>query len=162
MRFIINSQLLLENLQSISSLLTENKALPILEKCLFKLDNNKLTLVASDSESVAVVDILLEETTGEGAIAVPARQLMDTVKTIADLPLVFDIDLASSAIDFSAGTGQFKLVGEPAETYPEIPQMDSGDVSLKIQSDILTRAISKTIFQVMTSCVRPCAGCFLK
>ena len=155
MRFIINSQLLLENLQSISSLLTENKALPILEKCLFKLENNKLTLVASDSESVAVVDIPLEETTGEGAIAVPARQLMDTVKTIADLPLVFDIDLASSAIDFSAGTGQFKLVGEPAETYPEIPQMDSGDVSLKIQSDILTRAISKTIFATGNDQLRP-------
>ena len=146
MRFIINSQLLLENLQSISSLLTENKALPILEKCLFRLENSKLTMVASDSESVAVVDIPLDEANGEGAIAVPARQLMDTVKTIADMPIVFDIDLNTSSIDFSAGTGQFKLVGEPAETYPEIPQMDSGDVSLKIQSDILTRAISKTIF----------------
>lgn len=155
MRFIINSQLLLENLQSISSLLTENKALPILEKCLFRLENSKLTMVASDSESVAVVDIPLDEANGEGAIAVPARQLMDTVKTIADMPIVFDIDLNTSSIDFSAGTGQFKLVGEPAETYPEIPQMDSGDVSLKIQSDILTRAISKTIFATGNDQLRP-------
>lgn len=146
MRFIINSQLLLENLQSISSLLTENKALPILEKCLFKIEGNKLTLVASDSESVAVVDIFLEEVNGEGSIAVPARQLMDTLKTIANMPMVFDIDLATSAIDFSAGTGQFKLVGEPAETYPEVPGMDSGEVSMTIPSDVLVRAISKTIF----------------
>ena len=99
MRFIINSQLLLENLQSISSLLTENKALPILEKCLFKIEGNKLTLVASDSESVAVVDIFLEEVNGEGSIAVPARQLMDTLKTIANMPMVFDIDLALSQSD---------------------------------------------------------------
>ena len=155
MRFIINSQLLLENLQSISSLLTENKALPILEKCLFRVEGGKLTLVASDSESVAVVDIGLEEVIGEGSIAVPARQLMDTVKTIADMPLVFDIDPATSAIDFSAGTGQFKLVGEPAETYPEIPQMDSGDVSLQIKSDVLARAVSKTIFATGNDQLRP-------
>lgn len=146
MRFIINSQLLLENLQSISSLLVENKALPILDKCLFKIVGNTLTLVASDSESVAVVDIPLDDVSGEGAIAVPAKPLMEALKTIPAIPIVFDIELPTSGISFSAGNGNFKLVGEPAEMYPEIPQMSTGEVAVNIPSDVLVRAISKTIF----------------
>lgn len=155
MRFIINSQLLLENLQSISSLLVENKALPILEKCLFKVEAGKLTLVASDSESVAVVEIPLEEVAGEGAIALSARQLTDALKTVPDIPLVFDIDLETSGIDFSAGTGQFKMTGEPAETYPEIPVMDSGEVTARIPSEVLVRAINKTAFATGNDQLRP-------
>lgn len=146
MRFIVNSQMLLDNLQSISGLLVENKALPILEKCLFKVNGNTLTMVASDSESIAVVDLALEDVTGEGAVAVPARSLMDTLKTLPNIPLVFNIDTETSGIDFSAGTGQFKLTGEPADTYPEIPEMTSGNVTARVSSDIFVRAISKTAF----------------
>ncbi len=146
MRFIVNSQLLLENLQSVSGLLVENKALPILEKCLFRINGNTLTLVASDSESIAVVDIALEEVSGEGSVAVPARSLIDTLKTMPNIPLIFNVDEATSGIEISGGTGQYKLTGEPADTYPEIPQMGEGNTLAGISSDILVRAISRTVF----------------
>lgn len=155
MRFIINSQLLLENLQSLSSLLVENKALPILDKCLFKVVGNTLTLVAYDSETVAVIDINLDDVTGEGAIAVPAKPLMETLKTIPDIPMVFEIDLAVSGISFSAGNGNFKLVGESADMYPEIPQMSTDGEVANIASDVLVRAISKTIFATGNDQFRP-------
>lgn len=146
MRFIVNSQLLLENLQSVSGLLVENKALPILEKCLFRVHGNTLTLVASDSESIAVVDIALEEVTGEGSVAVPARNLIDTLKTMPNIPLIFNVDTATSGIEISGGTGQYKLTGESADTYPEIPQMGEGNTLVGVPSDVLVRAISRTIF----------------
>lgn len=146
MRFIVNSQLLLENLQSLSGLLVENKALPILEKCLFRISGNNLTLVASDSESVAVVDIALDEVSGEGAVAVPARSLLDALKTMPNIPLIFNVDEATSGIEISGGQGQYKLTGEAADTYPEIPQMGGDAAIATISSDILVRAISKTIF----------------
>lgn len=155
MRFIINSQLLLENLQSLSSLLVENKALPILDKCLFKVVGNTLTLIAYDSETVAVVDINLDDVTGEGSIAVPAKPLMEALKTIPDIPMVFEIDLAVSGISFSAGNGNFKLVGESADMYPEIPQMSTDEEVANIASDVLVRAISKTIFATGNDQFRP-------
>lgn len=155
MRFIINSQLLLENLQSLSSLLVENKALPILDKCLFKVVGNTLTLIAYDSETVAVVDINLDDVTGEGAIAVPAKPLMEALKTIPDIPMVFEIDLSVSGISFSAGNGNFKLVGESADMYPEIPQMSTDEEVANIASDVLVRAISKTIFATGNDQFRP-------
>lgn len=155
MRFIINSQLLLDNLQSVGSLLVENKALPILEKCLFKISGNTLTLVASDSESVAVVEIGLEEVNGEGSLAVPAKPLMEALKTIPNIPLIFDIDIATSGISFSAGNGQFHLVGESAETYPEIPSMREGEETARIESDVLVRAIGKTVFATGNDPLRP-------
>lgn len=136
----------MENLQSVSGLLVENKALPILEKCLFRINGNTLTLVASDSESIAVVDIALEEVSGEGSVAVPARSLIDTLKTMPNIPLIFNVDEATSGIEISGGTGQYKLTGEPADTYPEIPQMGEGNTLAGISSDILVRAISRTVF----------------
>ena len=154
MRFIFNSKLLLENLQSVSILLTENTALPILEKCLFKVAGNTLTLVASDSESVAVVEVPLEEVTGEGSLAMPARQLMEYLKTISDIPVVFDINTETSGVQISTGTGQSNMVGESAETYPVIPAMDIAGLTAEIPSDVLVRAISKTIFATGTDQLR--------
>ena len=52
MKFIVSSSALLKQLQQISGVINANTVLPILEDFLFEVEKNKLTVVATDLETV--------------------------------------------------------------------------------------------------------------
>ena len=71
MKFIVSSSLLLKQLQVLSGVINSNNTLPILDNFLFELNNNELTVTASDLETTmsAVLEI---DSESQGGIAVPA------------------------------------------------------------------------------------------
>jgi DNA polymerase-3 subunit beta len=52
MKFIVSSSALLKQLQQISGVISANTVLPILEDFLFEVEKNRLTIVATDLETV--------------------------------------------------------------------------------------------------------------
>ena len=52
MKFIVSSTQLLRHLQQIGGVISANTVLPILEDFLFEIEKNKLTVVATDLETV--------------------------------------------------------------------------------------------------------------
>ena len=78
MKFIVSSSALLKQLQQISGVINANTVLPILEDFLFEVEANRLTVVATDLETVMRIqmDIEAKET---GKICIPARILMDSL-----------------------------------------------------------------------------------
>ena len=52
MKFIVSSSALLKQLQQINGVINANTVLPILEDFLFEINKNKLTVVATDLETV--------------------------------------------------------------------------------------------------------------
>ena len=72
MKFIVSSTALLKQLQQISGVINANTVLPILEDFLFEVDKNRLTVVATDLETVMKVqlDVEARET---GRVCIPAK-----------------------------------------------------------------------------------------
>ncbi|MEG2336797.1 MAG: DNA polymerase III subunit beta [Bacteroidales bacterium] len=155
MRFIVNSQVLLKNLQSIGGIVGGNATLPILNNYLFDLKDKQLTLVASDTETSMMVSLELTEANEDGSIAIPAKILLDTLKTFADLPLVFQIDTETFSIEISAGDGKYRLAGEDANAFPQHPDKGDEITSLSLSSQLLSQAISKTIYATGLDNFRP-------
>lgn len=154
MKFIVSSTLLLKNLQSISGVLSTNNTMPILDDFLFEVKENELEITASDLETTMQVSVGMTESEGTGSIAIPARILLDTLKTFADIPITFDINTEDSSIELSTDEGKFKLSGHKADEYPQLPSI--GEASeFEISSDNLATAISKTIFAAGTDDLRP-------
>ena len=60
MKFIVSSSALLKQLQQISGVINANTVLPILEDFLFEVEKNKLTVVATDLETVMRVQLELK------------------------------------------------------------------------------------------------------
>jgi DNA polymerase-3 subunit beta len=60
MKFIASSSSLLKQLQHISGVINANTVLPILEDFLFEVEKNKLTVVATDLETVMRVQLDIE------------------------------------------------------------------------------------------------------
>src|SRR3972149_5835254 len=91
MKFIVSSSALLKQLSALSGVLGANNALPILDNFLFQINKGELQLSASDLETTMTASLSVESK-DSGIIAVPARLLLDTLKTFPEQPLTFTID----------------------------------------------------------------------
>jgi DNA polymerase III subunit beta len=154
MKFIVSSSNLLKNLQAISGVQSSSNTLPILDNFLFELSDTTLHISASDLETTMTVAIALNNAEEPGSIAIPAKLLLDILKTFPELPLTFTINLATKIIEISAGDGKYKLSGYNAEEFPRIPVMEES-TSLEINSLALAEAINKTLFATGNDELRP-------
>lgn len=144
MKFIVSTGALLRNLQAINGVISSNTVLPILEDFLFEIKQNKLTLFATDLETSMSASMEIESKE-DGRIAVPARILLDTLKTLPDQPLSFDVDEKTFGIEITTENGKYKLSGENGDDFPRIPVPE--DVKdIELPSETLLRAINHTLF----------------
>lgn len=154
MKFIVSSGSLLKQLQQISGVLNSGNPLPILDNFLFVTDKTTLTVSASDLESTMTTSITLNEGKASGKIAIPAKILLDTLKSLPDIPLTFLIDEKTFGIEIISENGKYKLTGFDAEEYPKVPQLE-GAKACEIRASVLQKAINKTFFATGNDELRP-------
>ena len=145
MKFIISSSLLLKNLQAVLGVINSNNTLPILDDFLFDLNEDVLTVTTSDLETTMSVTVKPDKSEADGSVAIPAKILVDILKTLPDVPVSFSIDMTSLLIEISAGDGKYKLSGHRSDEYPRTPPLEE-PTSIRIPSGVLSKAITKTIF----------------
>jgi DNA polymerase-3 subunit beta len=120
-----------------------------------QLDGNVLTIKATDLETTLVTTIELENAKVEGidTIAVPAKLMIDMLKSMDDIPLNFAVDANNFGIEISSGEGKYRLAGLNAETFPSMPDM-SDTVQTTLPASVLVNAINKTSFAASTDEMR--------
>lgn len=153
MKFIVSSTSLLKHLQTIAGVLNTSNTLPILDNFLFEVENKVLTLHASDLETTMTTTLDVEAK-DKGQIAIPAKLLLDTLKTFPDQPLTFSIDQKKFGIEISSDYGKYKLTGYNGSEFPKVPTLESPS-SVKIGAEVLANAINKTIFATGNDELRP-------
>ena len=152
MKFIVSSSSLLKHLQQISCVINANTVLPILEDFLFEIQDKKLSVVATDLETVMRVQMDVESK-ANGKVCIPAKILMDSLKNIADQPLTFNID-KNFAVEITSDNGKYKVMGENPDNFPKEPAADDTTGFDMTSSGLLT-AINKTLFAVSNDDLRP-------
>jgi DNA polymerase III subunit beta len=152
MKFIVSSSALLKQLQQINGVINANTVLPILEDFLFEINKNKLTVVATDLETVMKIHMDIEAK-DSGRVCIPARILMDTLKNLPDQPLTFNID-KNFGIEITSDSGKYKVMGENPDNFPKEPVADDA-TSFTTTSSVLVHAINKTLFAVSNDDLRP-------
>ncbi len=153
MKFIVSSAALLKQLSAVNGVITTNPVVPILENFLFEIQDSKLQITASDLQTSMITELSVESKES-GSIAVPARILLDTLKNLPEQPVTFTIDENTYSIELSCDNGRYKLSGENATDFPKIPSVVNGE-TLDISSNILSRAITNTIFAASNDELRP-------
>lgn len=154
MKFIVSSDLLYRNLSAISGVMGTNSTMPILDNFLVTIEGNQLKLTASDLESTMTSVIELDNVEGEGSVAVPAKILLETLKLMPDMPLVFAIDSENNILKFSSANGEYGAPCFPSDEYPVVKPIVEPK-SFDIRASVLQRAISKTIFATGNDELRP-------
>jgi DNA polymerase III subunit beta len=152
MKFIVSSTYLLKQLQILGGVINNNNTLPILDNFLFELKQDELTVSASDLETTMSAKLQVESDS-EGAIAVPAKLLLETLKTFPEQPLTFVVE-DNNTIELSSNHGKYALAYANGEEFPNAVEL-SDPSSTVVQGDVLATAISKTIFASGNDDLRP-------
>ncbi|MDN3665895.1 DNA polymerase III subunit beta [Algibacter miyuki] len=152
MKFIVSSTYLLKQLQVLGGVINSSNTLPILDNFLFELDHNKLTVSASDLETT-MASSLDVESDSEGSVAIPARLLLDTLKTFPEQPLTFVIE-DNNTVEISSNHGKYALAYADGNEFPKAVALEDPSKTV-IVGDILATAISKTIFAAGNDDLRP-------
>ncbi len=153
MKFIVNSNSLLKEVQKLNSVISSNNTLPILDNFLFEVNNKSMTIIASDLE-VTMMSVIAVESESNGRITIPARILTETLKTFSNQPLTFLIDINTFSIEISSEIGNYKLAGQNADEFPKTPKL-SASSSSTFNGEILANAINKTLFASGNDELRP-------
>lgn len=152
MKFIVSSSYLLKQLQQISGVINANTVLPILEDFLFEIEKNKLSVTATDLETVMKVHLDIEAK-DSGKVCIPAKILLDSLKNLPDQPLTFNID-KNFAVEITSDNGKYKVMGENPDNFPKEPAADESS-NFSMTSAQLLNAINKSVFAVSTDDLRP-------
>ena len=147
MNFIVNSQQLLKQLQSLSGVLSNNNTMPIIGCFHFHLEENSLVVKTTDLSTTLVARLEVETGRMEQAeeVAIPSKMLLEILKSFDDVPLTFNVDSQSHAITIASGEGEYNLAGMDADTYPTMPTAE-GTSTAHMTCSALVEAINKTYF----------------
>lgn len=161
MQFVVSSSVLLKQLSAVNGVVSNNPIVPILENFLFKLEDQILTVTASDLQTVMITEIQVESLES-GAIAVPAKLLLDTLRGLPEQPITVKVDEETFGTEIITNNGRYKLSGENPIDFPKTPAVHRGQ-TVEFSSAALGAAISNTIFATSTDDLRPAmTGVFLQ
>ncbi len=152
MKFNVSSSDLNQGLSAVIGAVPTKATLPILETILFECEDGKLKLTATDLE-ISIIEYIEAEIEEEGEVAIPAKRLLETLRQLPNIPVFFEVD-ESQNVQFKTDKGTYKLVGEDAADFPEIPAMDES-VTLETETELIVDAIQRTMFAVSSDDLRP-------
>jgi DNA polymerase-3 subunit beta len=152
MKFNASSSELVKALSAVSGAVPNKATLPILETILFEGRDGELLLTATDLE-ISIIESLSVDIEEDGAVAIPARRLIETLRQLPDIPVSFEVD-EEFTINFRTDKGSYKLIGEDPDEFPEVPSLAEGQ-TLQTEKDTILKAIGKTLFAVSGDDLRP-------
>lgn len=156
MRFSTTSKELGEILVNMNRVINNKCTMPILYDIIFELKEDNLSLKASDNEVMLVTNITVTDVEGDGIFAVNAKNIMDAVKNLPELPLTFTFNVKESKVMVDYFTGVFCLPTDNATEFPSLPPINEEEAkSIIINESLLQENIARTIFAVADDELRP-------
>ena len=155
MRFTLSSSAFSSRLSTLSKVINSKNSLAILDSFLFEVQNNQLTITASDSENVLTTTLQLTECDGDGRFAVNNKTILDAVRELPEQPLTIDVDTDNYTIKVVYQNGIYNFTAQNADEYPNVPAMGEGATTVVIPSGVLADSISRSLFATATEELRP-------
>lgn len=150
MKFVVSSSELLKTSLSVSKALPQGGGASdaILEAILFSLQEDRLTLTATDRELTLTAVITVEQSLEEGSIAIPAKQFMDLLKELPDQPITITSH-PEGHFECTWLSGFSTIPYYNSEDYPQISTIEENKENVtkfEISGNSLLGGITNTIY----------------
>ncbi|MBQ2128413.1 MAG: DNA polymerase III subunit beta [Prevotella sp.] len=155
MRFTVSSTALSSKLTALSRVINAKNSLPILADFVFDINDNVLTLTASDSENVLTTEVLLTESDGNTLFAIGSRDLLEAVKGFSEQPITFDINTESKNAKISYQNGMFSMPIESADEFPQTQNVSDNASTISLPSNVLADNLGRSLFATAQDELRP-------
>ncbi|MBN2410792.1 DNA polymerase III subunit beta [candidate division KSB1 bacterium] len=152
MNFTISKSEFYEALHKVVGVVPQKTTISVLTCILLELEDNQLRLTGTDLE-VSVTISLNVNGEENGSVAIPAKLLLEIVRELPDVPLNIFSGVGDKIV-IKTEKGEYKISSQPKEDFPRI-NIEEGEVSFEIDSQLLSRMTNKTIFAVSNDELRP-------
>lgn len=154
MKFSIPSNVLLDIVQSVYPAVEKRGTLPILNNILVKINEDKLTMTATDlsveiTKTVDCGEGIVVATTGETTI--PAKKLYDISKLIDGTVKVSN---SKEKMTISCGKSKFTLLSTAAEDFPTWSFDNTAKNKITVNAKDITEALRKVRHAIAVNDVR--------
>ena len=151
MRFTCEKSMLVTGLNITGRTVAQKSTLSAIEGILCRAGND-LSLTGYNMET-AITYSIDAEITEIGECILPAKLFGDIIRRLPEGPVTVTVD-SLYKVHIRAGYASFNISAEPADDYPELPDVDSGR-AIAVPQSALKELISGTIFAVSENTGRP-------
>lgn len=153
MHITVQTELLQKKLELVARVSTKHVTLPVLQCVLIEVENNTVTLKATNLEIgiEATVSGTIEE---EGVVAVPAQTLIQTVALHTQREVTLRVEENTLVVEGKESTTQIKTV--PHDEFPTIPRVTTDQQ--KINGAQFAAGIKTVVFAASQSSIKPELG----
>lgn len=155
MKFVVSSAALYSHLQAISRVINSKSTLPILDCFLFNIEDNRLSITASDNETTLDTTMEVVESDGNYQFAIASKTLLDAIKELPEQPITFDVNPQTMEVAIQYMNGKYAMMGQSADEYPMAAIMGDNSVNFSVEADTLLGGINRTIFATADDELRP-------
>ncbi|WP_345841699.1 DNA polymerase III subunit beta [Shewanella algae] len=152
MKFSIDRDALLKPLQLVSGAVERRHNLPILANLLVEVSNHSLKMTGTDLEVELVGSAEVSGEVQEGRTTVPAKKLLDIVKSLPEQSEI-KIEQQENKWLLRSGRSRFSLATLPAEEYPNVESFQPA-IEFNLKQGTLKSLIDATQFSMANQDVR--------
>jgi DNA polymerase III subunit beta len=147
MKLKIRKEDIIDGLQRVQSIVNPRTTLPILSNVLFRAENDRLWLSATDLE-VSVRASVPAEVLEEGGVTLHARRAFSIFRELSTPEIEISADDRDLA-EIRSGSSRFKMVGISEDDFPPLPSLEEGN-SYTMEQGALRAMLQKTAYAAST------------
>jgi len=151
-KFSVPRETLIRPLQLVSGVVERRHTLPVLANLLVVLKDNQISLTGTDLEVELVGRFSTDAPGAEGEITIPAKKLMDIVKSLPDDSII-SISVDESKAVLTSGRSRFTLATLPAGEFPSVED-EPDTLKFTVDQQVLKNLIDATSFAMAQQDVR--------
>ncbi len=123
MKFSIQKENLLDELQLLQGIVEKRNTMPILANILVNVGRDEVELTGTDLE-VGLKTHFPATVEAPGAITISGKKLFEIVKSLPDGETVSFVENNDMVMQITAGESEFKVLCLAREDYPQVPESD--------------------------------------
>jgi DNA polymerase-3 subunit beta len=147
MKFTINKNDLVHELQTVAGVVEKRSTLPILANLLLEATSEGLRVGASDLE-VTVRGIAKADVVKEGSVTLPAGKLHEIARALPDAEVQFQLK-DRNQVSITCERTHFRIPSQPREEFPNFPEIDESK-GIKLPGQVLKEMIERVAFAITT------------
>jgi len=120
MKFSVNKEDILRELQLFQGIVEKRNTMPILANILMNVSEKEVELIGTDLE-VGLKSHFSAQVKETGSISVSGKKIFEIVRSLAEGGISFD-ESEGHMMEVSSGESQFKVLCLPKEDYPQVPE----------------------------------------
>lgn len=156
MKFTIEKNILLENLNNVTKAISTKNVIPVLNGIKFELNEDGLYLTASDTDLTIksfIAHSLIKNVERTGSIVIQSKYINEIIRKLPDENIDIEV-IDGLKVMIKSKNSQFNLNCLKVEDYPQI-NLDYQKDPIIIKGDLFKTIIKQTVFAISTQESRP-------